>query len=75
MIDFDKKIQMVLLLFIILIGFFYKIKPPQMFDPKTGKIKEFGTGTSKTICPFWLVSLCISLLAYVYLSVKEDEFV
>ena len=42
---------------------------------KTGKIKQFGTGPLKTICPFWLVSLCIALLAYVYLSVKEDEFV
>ena len=75
MIDFDKKIQMVLLLFVLSIGFFYRVKPPQMYDAKTGKIKQFGTGPLKTICPFWLVSLCIALLAYVYLSVKEDEFV
>ena len=75
MIDFDKKIQMVVLLFVISISVLYKMKPPQMFDVKTGKIKEFGTGPSKTIFPFWLVSLSISLLAYVYLSVKEDDFV
>ena len=53
MIDFDKKIQMVLLLFVLSIGFFYRVKPPQMFDTKTRKIKQFGTGPIKTICPFY----------------------
>jgi hypothetical protein len=75
MIELDKKIQMILLLFIAIIGFLYKIKPPQMFESKTGKIKSFGTGPFKTVFPFWLAALCISLLAYVYLSIKEDDFV
>ena len=75
MIEIDQKIQMTVLLFIFIMGFLYKMKPPSMFESKTGKMKYFGTGPFRTIFRFWLVALCISLLGYVYLSIKEDNFV
>ncbi|MBG01367.1 MAG: hypothetical protein CL470_03770 [Acidimicrobiaceae bacterium] len=75
LIEIDRKLQMTLLLFIITMAVLYKIKLPIMFEVKTGKIKDFGTGPFKTIIPLWLAALSISLLCYVYLSIREDDFV
>lgn len=74
LIEIDRKIQMVLLIFIISMGVLYRLKLPIMFQ-EDGKIKDFGTGPFKTILPFWLAPLAIAMLSYVYLSVREDDFV
>ena len=36
---------------------------------------NIGTGKDKTILPLWLVSTSISMLIYVQLVVKENDFV
>ena len=45
-----------------------------MFD-KSGNFKAFGTGPGKTIYPFWLVTTVSSLMVYLFIVVKQDEFV
>ena len=65
LIETDRKIQMVLLIFIISMGVLYRLKLPIMFHD--GKIKD-GTGPFKTILPFWLAPLAVAMLSYVYLS-------
>ena len=44
------------------------------FDEK-GNFKDFGVGEKKTIVPFWLITLAISMLFYLYISVQNDDFV
>ena len=51
----------------------YYLKPEIMFH-KDGKFKCFGTGPSKTIAPFWLISLMGAILFYIYTRVKKDAF-
>ena len=45
-----------------------------MFD-NNNNFKAFGTGPDKTIYPFWLVTTSISLIIYLYIIVKNDDFV
>ena len=74
MFEIDKNLQIVIVLFICIMLIIYKRKPPLMFD-NNGKIKEFGTGPTKTIMPFWLVSIALGLLIYVLFTVQSDDYV
>ena len=51
-----------------------QIDPEFMFD-ENNNFKAFGTGKNKTIYPFWLVTTALSLLIYLYLIVKNGDFV
>lgn len=74
MFDIDSKLQTVLVIFIgINIVLFY-YKPSICFD-ENDNFKSFGSGNNKTLFPFWMITLSISLLVYVYLCVKNDDFV
>ena len=42
---------------------------------KEGEMKNFGVGPEKTITPFWLVTLSLTLIIYIYINVKTDDFV
>ena len=46
-----------------------------MLFKKNGKPKEFGSGKDKTITPVWLVALTISLLFYIQITIRQDDFV
>mgnify|MGYP004402268347 CR=1 FL=1 len=46
-----------------------------MIFNKEGEMKVFGVGPEKTITPFWLVTLSITLIIYIYMNVKTDDFV
>jgi hypothetical protein len=48
---------------------------PDMLFTENGDFKGFGTGPNKTILPFWLVTLSLSLLVYLYINIKSDDFV
>jgi len=48
---------------------------PDMLFTENGEFKDFGTGPNKTILPFWLVTLSLSLLVYLYINIKSDDFV
>tara|TARA_A100001037_G_scaffold299794_1_gene326152 strand:+ start:306 stop:530 length:225 start_codon:yes stop_codon:yes gene_type:complete len=74
MFDIDGKMQKVLMFFIGINALVYYYKPSFCFDDK-GNFKDFGVGNKKTIAPFWLVTLTISMLFYLYISVKTDDFV
>ena len=73
MFEIDTLLKKVLIIYVLICAFFYYYKPPFMFD--NGKFKQFGTGPTKTIYPFWLVTTSITLVIYVYFVVKNDEFV
>ena len=74
MFEIDKKLQIVIFLYLVLLIYIYQRKPPLMFT-ENGEIKSFGTGKDKTILPLWLVSTSISMLIYVQFVVKENDFV
>tara|TARA_Y100000389_G_scaffold144322_1_gene142666 strand:- start:183 stop:323 length:141 start_codon:yes stop_codon:yes gene_type:complete len=42
---------------------------------ENGEFKQFGVGKQKTIYPFWLVTLIIGIMIYLYLHIQQDEFV
>lgn len=53
-----------ILLFIILFGAIYIMKPRCFFN-QDGSIREFGVGyRNKTILPIWLLSLVLGILCY-----------
>ena len=74
MFEIDGNLQQILLIHIAICFFFYKYKPDFMFDDK-GNFKQFGTGPGKTIYPFWLVTTISSLIVYLFIVVKKDDFV
>tara|TARA_Y100000814_G_scaffold284782_1_gene252037 strand:- start:565 stop:789 length:225 start_codon:yes stop_codon:yes gene_type:complete len=74
MFEIDSKLRNVIIIFIIINTIVYYYKPSFCFD-ENGNFKDFGVGDNKTIIPFWLFTLSISLLVYLYLSVREDDFV
>lgn len=74
MLEIDSKLQQVLVIYILInIGIYY-YKPSFCFN-EDGGFKEFGVGDNKTIVPFWLITLVLSLFIYVYMCVKMDYFV
>ena len=74
MFDIDGKLQKVLLFYLSVNALVYYYKPSFCFDEK-GNFKDFGVGDKKTIVPFWLVTLVVSMMFYLYFSVKTDDFV
>jgi hypothetical protein len=40
------------------------VTKPKFFFKKNGQFKAFGTGTDKTVIPFWLVLLVIAIFSY-----------
>lgn len=74
MFDIDGKLQKVILFYLSVNALVYYYKPSLCFDEK-GNFKEFGVGDKKTIVPFWLVTLVVSMMFYLYISVKTDDFV
>ena len=73
MFDIDENLKYIILLFILLSFIIYKLKLDSMFH-KNGKFKDFGTGSNKTLFPFWLVLLSLSSLIYIYIKSKNDDF-
>lgn len=74
MFKIDKTLQMVLIIYLFINFVVYKLKPSMLFTNKD-EFKPFGTGPNKTIVPFWLVTLSISLMVYLCVNIKTDDFV
>ena len=74
MINIDDNLKKILLIHFLICAFIYNYKPSFMFD-KQGNFKSFGTGPDKTIYPFWLVTIVFSSLVYLYIIIKNDDFV
>ena len=73
MFEIDETLQKIIIIHILVCTFFYNYKPAFMFD--NNNFLPFGTGPGKTIFPFWLVTTAISLLVYLFIVVKKDDFV
>ena len=71
---FDDNIKMTLIGFVAICFAIYYMKPPFMFH-NDNSFKQFGLTRDKTIYPFWLVTTAFSLMVYLFLIVKKDEFV
>ena len=74
MFEIDETLQKIIRIHILVCTFFYNYKPVFMFD-NNNNFLPFGTGPGKTIFPFWLVTTAISLLVYLFIVVKKDDFV
>ena len=73
-INIDKNIFIVIILQILLAVILYVKKPSIMFN-NDDSIKSFGTGKDQTLYPVWLVILITSMILYVFLITKTNEFV
>ena len=74
MFKIDKNLQIVLIIFLFINFIIYQLKPSMLFT-QNGEFKSFGTGPGKTIIPFWLVTLSLSLLAYLIINIRTGDFV
>jgi hypothetical protein len=74
MISIDENMKKVLLIYLIGCAVLYKTKPDIMFSNK-GEFKQFGVGPYKTITPYWLVSLIIGLIGYLYVTIQSNSFI
>ena len=75
MFGIDSRLQTIIVIYIVINILVYYYKPIFCFD-KDVNLKDFGVGGgNKTIMPFWLFSLSITLLIYIYICVIKDDFV
>ena len=73
-INIDKNVFIVIIAQVLLsIAMFYK-KPQQLFN-SDGSVKSYGTGKDQTLYPVFLVILIPSIILYVLLVTKNNEFV
>jgi hypothetical protein len=60
----ENKTLVSIILFLILFGIVYLIKPSFLFQ-SDGSIREFGVGyKNKTVLPLWLFSIILGILCY-----------
>jgi hypothetical protein len=73
-INIDQNVFIVIVAQILLgITLFCK-KPSQLFN-SDGSVKPYGTGKNQTLYPVFLVILIPSIILYVFLVTKNNEFV
>ena len=73
-INIDQNVFIVIVAQILLgITLFCK-KPSQLFN-SDGSVKPYGTGKDQTLYPVFLVILIPSIILYVFLVTKNNEFV
>mgnify|MGYP001207521297 FL=1 len=73
-INIDQNVFIVIVAQILLgIALFCK-KPYQLFN-SDGSVKSYGTGKDQTLYPVFLVILIPSIILYVFLVTKNNEFV
>ena len=73
-INIDKNIFIVIIVQILIGILLYIKKPPVMFN-NDGSIKSYGTGKDQTLYHVLLVILIPSIVLYVFLITKSNEFV
>ena len=73
-INIDKNVFIVIIVQILLAVVLFVKKPPQLFNTD-GSVKSYGTGKDQTLYPVFLVILITSIVLYVFLVTKNNEFV
>ena len=71
MFEIDNTLKTILVIYLSICILLYQMKLEIMFT-NDGKFKQFGTAQGKTIYPFWLVSLVIGLVIYVYMRTNDN---
>ena len=59
----NKRLQVALLIYIIVIAVIMFINPKFMYD-REGRIKIFGVGDNKTLFPLWIIIFVIAVISY-----------
>jgi hypothetical protein len=67
MIIKNKKLQLSIILYLIIVGIIIFLNP-DFFYTEDGKIKVFGMGKNNTMLPLWLIIFVIAVFCY-YISV------
>ena len=73
-VDIDKNV-LITIVFIVLFSVILYIKKPDLMFDSSGEFKQFGTGKDQTLYPVFLVILIPSIILYVLLVTKNNEFV
>jgi len=73
-INIDQNVFIVIVAQMLLATILYVKKPSQLFN-SDGTVKSYGTGKDQTLYPVFLVILIPSIVLYVFLIVKNSEFV
>tara|TARA_B110000495_G_C22931294_1_gene544413 strand:+ start:498 stop:722 length:225 start_codon:yes stop_codon:yes gene_type:complete len=74
MFTIDNNLQKAILIFIIFSFIIYNVKP-KFFFKENNDFRDFGIGGDKTIVPYWLFTLVIGLLSYLFICIQNDDFV
>lgn len=59
----NRRLQISIVLYLIIIGILMFVNPNFLYD-KSGKIKILGVGDNKTLFPLWLIIFVIAVLCY-----------
>ena len=73
-INIDQNVFIVIVFQVLLAITLYCKKPYQLFN-SDGSVKSYGTGKDQTLYPVFLVILIPSIVLYVFLISKNNEFV
>lgn len=63
----NEALQYSILIYLLSLTFFYILQPDMSF--KDGETKQFGIGKDKTLFPFPILSLIISIIIYLTLTI------
>jgi hypothetical protein len=73
-INIDQNVFIVIVFQVLSAIALYCKKPHQLFN-SDGSVKSYGTGSDQTLYPVFLVILIPSIILYVFLVSKNNEFV
>tara|TARA_B110000285_G_scaffold142697_1_gene159469 strand:+ start:464 stop:685 length:222 start_codon:yes stop_codon:yes gene_type:complete len=59
----QNRIQLSMILYLIFMGIVISIKPKHIYNTD-GSLKQFGTGTEKTLFPLWFIIFIGAFLSY-----------
>lgn len=62
----ENRIQLSIIFYLIFMGIVIVLKPKHIYN-KEGSLKQFGTGSKKTLFPLWLIIFIGAFLSY-YIS-------
>ena len=72
--NIDKNVFIVIVSQVLIAVTLFCKKTPQLFN-SDGSIKSYGTGKDQTLYPVFLVILIPSIVLYVLLVTKNNEFI
>ena len=59
------RIQLSVILYLVFMGILITLKPTHIYN-SDGSLKQFGTGSNKTLFPLWLIIFIGAFLSYYF---------